>query len=88
MTTSDGGPAMPHLGTYVGADGNMHPTPTQYEGMSLREWYMGQALASWCETHQRLAYQIAGHGYGPQIMADVCVKIADAMLAARERTTP
>lgn len=37
MKKNDGGPAFPHLGFYHGVDGNLHPTPTQYEGLSLRE---------------------------------------------------
>jgi hypothetical protein len=45
MTTTpkDGGPAFPHLGLYQGADGNLHPTPTQYAGLNLRDWFAAHA---------------------------------------------
>lgn len=56
----DGGPAFP-TGTF--AD----------EGMSLRDWFAGQALASGqCE------------GDCPDSLAELCYRIADAMLKARE----
>ena len=40
----NGGPAFPHLGINPGADGNLHPMPTQHGGMTLRDWFAGQAL--------------------------------------------
>lgn len=39
----DGGPAFPHLGLYHGMDGNLHPTPTQHGGMSLRDYFASRA---------------------------------------------
>jgi hypothetical protein len=44
-TQNTGGPAFPHLGLYPGADGNLHPAPTMHGGMTLRDWFAGQALA-------------------------------------------
>ena len=67
-----GGPAFP----YFNPD-----TEVVYPGMSLRDWYMGQARASWSETHHRL---VGVCRYGPQEMARVCAQIADAVLAARK----
>jgi hypothetical protein len=77
MTTTpkDGGPAFPHLGLYQGADGNLHPTPTQYEGLSLRDWFAGQAIrARWGD----------GTAMTPEQAAEMAYQLADAMLTARE----
>lgn len=41
---NNGGPAFPHLGLYPGVDGDLHPTPTQHGGMTLRDWFAGQAM--------------------------------------------
>ena len=46
--------------------------PVHHQGMSLRDWFAGQALE--------------GHGYdgwGAQDIAEMAYEIADAMLAAR-----
>ncbi len=59
----DGGPAFP-----------IETTATPYApGMSLRDWFAGQALAGCAvdEAHPRMA-------------AQWCYRIADAMIAARD----
>ena len=48
--------------------------------MSLRDWFAGQALAG------ELAAQDGGESFGvwnPDVLAEQCFKIADAMLAER-----
>lgn len=84
MTNTDGGPAFPVLHTI---DGNWVKDPVpQYSGMSLRDWFAGQALAG-----------LLSHMGGPYIEAmaqgikggalESCAAYAwaDAMLAEREK---
>ncbi len=62
----DGGPAFP-----VYDDTHMYPTST---GMTLRDWFAGQALAS------------AGSSSLDAVrIAKACYERADAMIAAREK---
>ena len=61
----DGGPAFPH--TWRDDHG---------EGMSLRDWFAGQALAG-------LSAQFGGE-LSPSAFASFAYQLADAMLAARE----
>jgi hypothetical protein len=77
-TPQDGGPAFPH-----------HETTSTGEpfhdhlGMTLRDWFAGQALAGWLASYTESAYHpaeqqttltLARHSYA----------LADAMLEARE----
>ena len=65
--TKDGGPAFPAEGGY---DSGLHPNP----GMSLRDWFAGQALAN----------EYCRHDSDPDKVAEWAYHLADAMLAARE----
>lgn len=58
---SDGGQAFP---TYS--------TLSPLQGMSLRDWFAGQAIAG-----------LASHYEPPELAAEIAFKVADAMLAAR-----
>ena len=50
------------------------------DGMTLRDWFAGQALAP------LLAAQTPGHGKDvPKIMAKAAYLVADAMLAERQK---
>lgn len=64
---NDGGSAFPFGG---GSDG---PNP----GMSLRDWFAGQAMAGW------LASFGPDEGYRAAGISTFAYEIADAMLAAR-----
>lgn len=66
--TNDGGSAFPYGG---GSDG---PFP----GMTLRDWFAGQAMAGW------LASFGPDDGCRASGIADFAYEIADAMLVARE----
>ena len=66
MTINDGGPAFPHMAQ--GIIGNQ-------QGMTLREWYAGQALAGVDMNNIRGT---------TQELAESMYEIADAMIAARE----
>ena len=68
----DGGAAFPNPGS---TDGSLYPEL----GMSLRDWFAGQALAGLCAN-------VAWNGLGAagiKVRAIDAYSIADAMLAAR-----
>lgn len=67
---NDGGPAFPCEG---GSGSGLHPAP----GMSLRDWFAGQALAGWIANTQS--------DHRPAVVAHYCYAIADAMLAERAK---
>lgn len=72
MATNDGGPAFPVPASDAeNAFGEMAGNGHQ-PGMSLRDWFAGQALSSALEG---TASDIAG----------ACYALADAMLAVRDR---
>jgi hypothetical protein len=65
---NDGGPAFPNRGDNT-------PTNRIYDGMSLRDWFAGQAILC-----------VLGYATGDnEAVATECYQIADAMLAAREK---
>jgi hypothetical protein len=68
-TPQDGGPAFPHVNP--GYDGNWDKE-RQIGGMSLRDWFAGQALAG------------AELNMPPPLTAADCYALADAMLEARK----
>lgn len=64
-----GGQAFPTEG---GSDSGLYPDP----GMSLRDWFAGQALAATAEIHN-------GIGVDPRGIAIAAYQFADAMISAR-----
>jgi hypothetical protein len=66
----DGGPAFPGF-DYVAQDGKVNPS-----GMTLRDWFAGQALAG----------IISDGGSGSDECAMWAYRYADAMLTARKET--
>lgn len=64
----DGGPAFPRSGVPA-------------EGMTLRDWFAGQALAGLCANmdQERFVEMSVDH------MADLATRYADAMIAARSK---
>jgi len=73
---NDGGPAFPTAPAYA-ADGRT--LSYGFAGMTLRDWFAGQVLTGFMANKSR-----------PTTMAEDdaswCYRIADAMLAERERT--
>lgn len=67
----DGGPAFPHRSQYVGQD--------DATGMSLRDWFAGQALTGLASGHDNTG----GWAWTPENVATTAYIIADAMLAAK-----
>jgi hypothetical protein len=75
----DGGPAFPRAATFI--DATDSPGGDYYEpvdGMSLRDYFAGQALAGICGDG------IPGGHHAPKLTAFDAYQYADAMLAARE----
>ncbi len=81
----DGGTAFPSLltGTWAGSGANATFAPDSTDGMSIRDWFAGKALAG----------EVAA-GYAPgekwdesnfEQLARRCWRAADAMLAERKR---
>jgi hypothetical protein len=61
------------------------PTKVQYPGMSLRDWFAGQALASMIGEVAPVASTREG---SLKVLARQCFDIADAMLAERAALNP
>jgi len=53
-------------------------------GMTLRDWFAGQALANAAEMSYAEYYGKGGNRDVRRMIAEHCYDIADAMLAARE----
>lgn len=83
---NDGGPAFPHAteGEYSDPQTCTHWHP--YLGMSLRDWFAGQALAGWCAASPLVRKEplnmTVGHA---ESIATGCYRYADAMLEARNQ---
>jgi hypothetical protein len=77
MTTpiNDGGPAFPCPDDYA-QDGRPLYGPRNIQGMSLRDWFAGQALAG---------IAAPGCGYETDRIAERAYNLADAMLGERQK---
>jgi hypothetical protein len=74
----DGGPAFPCVNEQLHSG---HAA----SGMSLRDWFAGQALVGLCSQDERLATVAQKSGQSPErIIAFAAYEVADAMLAARK----
>jgi hypothetical protein len=72
MTINDGGPAFP-----MSYDNSLAYTYPSHQGMTLRDWFAGQALAGMCVEYTDDIFNLTA--------ASKCAyAYADAMLAARE----
>lgn len=85
---NDGGPAFPAQLAFS-PDGAAHIASEYYasgEGMSLRDWFAGQALAGWCAASPLVRKEplnmTVGHA---ESIATGCYRYADAMLKARNQ---
>jgi hypothetical protein len=72
----DGGPAFPRSG--------YHPDDPEKSGMSLRDYFAGQALAGLLACEKFQPFRNDGEEIASGLIASNCYEIADAMLAARK----
>ena len=72
-TINDGGPAFPRSAAFSNAE---RTACTEQDGMTLRDWFAGQALAG------MVSYVVEGATF--ENVAEDAYKAADAMLRARE----
>lgn len=96
MSEKDGGPAFPCEPRMwrVELGGTPEPAPGYHNGMSLRDWFAGQALTNIKTVGQHASWGAMGQSsatVGPMIgvmspseIAENAYAIADAMLKARE----
>lgn len=73
----DSGPAFPQEGYTVDASGAFNGRVGVHPGMSLRDWFAGQAMGAYC-AHTKL-------DTSKQNVAEWCYGMADALLAARKK---
>jgi hypothetical protein len=86
MTTNDGGPAFPRPASigndYVTGESGVVVDPQM--GMSLRDWFAGQALGHLLQPVIAAMHQ--GHPAPSSAdVAKICYQLADAMLKARRQ---
>ena len=82
MSKNDGGPAYPFQSRNRQAELN---SPEQ--GMSLRDYFAGQALAGLCaDTDNTFAEDVATGIRGGKFVVGAAYKLADAMLAEQEKS--
>lgn len=87
MSKPDGGPAFPRPHS-PNPHGGMDDGPE--EGMSLRDWFAGQALVGWLASFDEgiaASYDSEPEAWKEhqQEVAKVCFGYADAMLRERDR---
>ena len=78
--TNDGGSAFPMVGHEIYGNGSIAPISTC--GMSLRDWFAGQALAGGYCMMEQFGAPNRGGSYDAHV-ARVAYDIADAMIAQR-----
>ena len=79
---ADGGPAFPSAGT-----GREHGETARYRGMTLRDWFAGQALAGWLASYG----PDTKHPFHSETLGDTAREayvMADAMLKVRADNAP
>jgi len=75
MSANDGGPAFPTTS---------EPFHQGFSGMTLRDWFAGQALAVWVQAHIDQSVD----DLSKADIASQCYHYADFMLAERNRRQP
>jgi len=92
MTKNDGGPAFPQAPAMIDRHmgGQMYEPMEAAGGMTLRDWFAGQALESCYDAAPSGPFAwIARLWHGPDLssedIAQACYEQADAMLKERDR---
>lgn len=87
MSRPNGGPAFPGKAiNFRDEDGVLQRRYDIYEGMSLRDWFAGQALAGWLSSFPPVARVDMTSPTVGESVAEVAYYFADAMLAERKAT--
>ena len=88
-TDNDGGPAFPHgpLGDSIhGEDGMVRHQWPGGAGMSLRDWFVGQALVGILSNYDLVTdIDVRSQKSTRDAVADYAVAVADSVLKAREQ---
>ncbi len=82
MPTDDGGPAFPVVHAIVPQPGQWCTTPPAHSGMSLRDWFAGQAISGTALVLDGTALVLTSEE-DANTVASTAYRIADAMLKAR-----
>ena len=86
MTKPDGGPAFPIYTLQCDNRGHLTNVATYLNGMTLRDYFAGQALAGLLANPTLDVTNKSGDGESDSdIIAKACFYFADAMLAEREK---
>ena len=85
-TINDGGPAFSCPDDYS-QDGSPIYGPKNLHGMSLRDWFAGQALQGWMAGYEDDTPHPASDDCEKSV-AELSYKMADAMIAARNGKEP
>ena len=80
---NNGGPAFPHSSQPLDAQGNPICENHSEWGMSLRDWFAGQALNGWLASFESEDGSPKAKG-----VAELCFSIADAMIAESQKQEP
>lgn len=75
----NGGPAFPTHS--VGINENNEGVLITTGGMSLRDWFAGQALCGWAAGRNKDTFCDSNH----EVISDACFKYADSMLKSRNQ---
>lgn len=82
MADDKGGPAFPVIPPADPRGGSMPSYPFPDQGMHLRDWFAGQALAGQLAFSPSDSFDKA---HQPADVARICYQMADAMLAERAK---
>lgn len=86
---NDGGPAFPQITTdsSYAENGEAYGHTYSVGGMTLRDWFAGQALQGWCAAAPSVRNEPMNmtRGHADEI-AQGCFRYADAMLAERNKS--
>ena len=76
---NDGGPAFPHDVSWIESENQKNMS---YSGMSLRDWFAGQALRMMIRMNTPTDTDVLTKAY---LYAETAYIVADAMIAQREK---
>lgn len=84
----DGGPAFP-LNVAIDPSGDIYNSGSVPDGrgMTLRDWFAGQALVALASVAASLPHDDTEESFSTWLAAG-CYEVADAMLAERAKETP